>query len=75
MQQPNDDVLEQISGTCTTFLENNGLSPLLPIFETTTSTRGYGYIDEIGAIYCLMWNTPKLIISLGLNALGVKNEY
>ena len=37
---------------------------LIPIFQTSTTIPGYGHLDEISALYGLMWNTPKLMMSL-----------
>ena len=64
----------KISGNCRTFLEKNNLTLLIPIFEITTSARGYGDLDEVGTIYGLMWNTPGFVISLGLKALEFKDD-
>ena len=74
MLQPSEEVLKQISGTFKDFLEENNLSPLIPLFQRTQTSQGYGYLDEIGTLYGLLWNTPKFLISYGLNALGVKKD-
>lgn len=74
MPKPSEEVLTQISGTLEDFLEANNLSPLIPLFVRTQTIQGYGYLDEIGAIYGLIHNTPNLVISMALNALGVKKD-
>ena len=74
MQKPTEEVLNRTSGTFKTFLEKENLKPLIPLFLISHAAQGYGYIDEVGAIYGLMWNTPNLVISLALRSLGIKQD-
>ena len=74
MQQPRQSVLNRVVGTFKSFLERENLTPLIPLILVTQSTPGLGHVDEVGALYGLMWNTPKYIISLALRSLGVKKD-
>ena len=74
MQKPTEDVFNRTSGTFKEFLEKENLIPLIPLFLISHAAQGYGYIDEIGALYGLMWNTPNLVISLALRSLGIKQD-
>ena len=74
MQQPRQSVLKRVAGTFKSFLERENLTPLIPLFLVTQSTPGLGHVDEVGALYGLMWNTPKYIISLALRSLGVQKD-
>ena len=74
MQQPRQSVFKRVRGTFKSFLERENLTPLIPLFLVTQSTPGLGHVDEVGALYGLMWNTPKYIISLALRSLGVQKD-
>ena len=63
MLRPDDQTLHRISGTFKHFLDDFDLMILLPLFELLHTAQGYGYVDEIGALYGLMWNTPEYVIS------------
>ena len=39
----------------------NKLQVLIPLFQASTTIQGYGHLDEISALYGLMWNTPNFI--------------
>ena len=54
MRKPDDTVLKRVSGTFKEFLEREGLKDLLPTFLILNAAQGYGYLDEIGALYGLM---------------------
>ena len=54
MQKPEKDVFEKISGTFEQFLDRNNLKQLVPLLRRTNAAQGYGYVNEIGAIYGLM---------------------
>ena len=72
MLKPNKAVLERTSGTFTTFLEKENLEPLIPLFLLTYTSMGYGYLDEVGSLYGLIWHTPNLVISAAFKVLGVE---
>ena len=67
MQQPSKETLRETSGIFSDFLKKNELEILVPLMEVSLTQMGYGYIDEIGTLYGLMWNTPKLVLSMVLN--------
>ena len=53
-----------IRGTFREFLTRNKLHTLEPLFHAVVTQQGYGHIDEISALYGLIWNTPKLMCSM-----------
>ena len=72
MQKPTAFVLNKTSGTFQDFLNREGLQPLIPYFLITQTAQGYGYIDEIAALYGLMWNTPDFVISIAFRILQIE---
>ena len=74
MQEPTDDIYAKITGTFKDFLDRNNLAVLEPLLQRTNAAQGYGYINEIGALYGLMWNTPQLLISFGMGTLQIKQD-
>ena len=74
MQKPNDHILSKTSGNFKTFLEGEELAPLIPLFILSHTAQGYGYLDEIGALYGLMWNTPALVSTVALRAVGISQD-
>ena len=74
MQKPTALVLNKTSGTFKDFLERESLQPLIPYFLISQTAQGYGYIDEIAALYGLMWNTPALVISIAFRTLKVEMD-
>ena len=48
--------------------------PLFSIFEASTTVQGYGYLDEISALYGLIWNTPKFMMGFIWRLYGKPNK-
>jgi len=59
--QPSKNILASISIPFLSWLKQNNLDILIPIFRLFQSAQGYGYLENIPAFYALMWNTPKVI--------------
>ena len=70
MPRPSADVLYRIRGTFLDFLKREKLLTLVPYFLITQTVQGYGYLDEVGALYGLMWNNPKFVVTSALRAVG-----
>ena len=70
MPRPTEAVLNTINGTFEAFLKRNNLTPLIPVFHMSQTMPGYGYLDEIGTLYGLLWNTPNVVLTTVLNLLG-----
>ena len=72
MRQPSEDVMQRTSGSFYEFLEREGLLALVPVMEVSVTVMGYGRLDELGALYGLQWNTPKVIAAMvaHLNQVG-----
>ena len=62
-----------IKGTFEEFLHRNNLIILSPLFHASHTVQGYGHIDEIAALYGLMWNTPNVMLALKGRVLGKTN--
>lgn len=52
------------------FIQRNKLKALVPIFQISLTMQGYGHLDEIAALYGVMWNTPKFINGFKARLLG-----
>ena len=73
MQEPDEKTLrESLNGTFLSFLEKEGLQAMEPILKISNELQGYGYLDEISALYGLLWNKPKFMYSYVLRSLGIK---
>ena len=69
MLQPSAEVMARVRGTFLDFLDRENMLALLPVFKFSHELQGYGYVNEISALYGLIWNNPKLIIVSALRAL------
>ena len=74
MPRPRPDVLQKLDCTYMDFLKTNELEGLRPLLLLTHTLQGYGYLDEVAALYGLMWNTPFLMKSLLDLASGKETE-
>ena len=74
MMRPNESTLSLLNVTLKSFLEREGLTTLIPVFNRIHVGAGYGYLDEVGALYGLIWVTPNFLISIGLRALGIHQD-
>ena len=74
MMRPNETTLSLLNVTLKSFLEREGLTTLIPVFNRIHVGAGYGYLDEVGALYGLIWVTPNFLISIGLRALGIHQD-
>ena len=72
MPRPSEETLKELNCSYWTFLKRNELDGLRPILLLTHTLQGYGYLDEIGAFYGMMWNTPFFMQSLLALASGQK---
>ena len=69
MQKPTPEVMYRIRGTVLDFLKRENLLGMIPVFQATLTMSGYGHIDEVGALYGLIFYNPKLAVSAALAAL------
>lgn len=70
MRRPSSDVLHRISGTFLEFLEREDLLVVAPVVSLTITSFGYGQLDQISAVYGLIWNEPRLMVAAVLQAAG-----
>ena len=69
MLRPSEEVLYRTRGTLLEFLQREDLEPMRIVFKTTNEMTGYGYIDEVSALYGLMWNKPKFMYAYAMRLL------
>jgi len=44
------------------YLIKNNLDSLIPMFSLANTVQGYGYIEDVPAIYGLWWNSPEEVL-------------
>lgn len=71
MEKPEPSIMNRIRGTFLDFLQRENLEPMKIIFKTSHEVQGYGFIDEISALYGLMWNKPAFIAVYGFRTLKI----
>merc|ERR1711892_102831 len=74
MPKPSSDVLYRLRGTFMDFLERENLETLATIFVLSHTMPGYGYLDEIGALYGVMWCDPLFLVASSLRAVGLDED-
>ena len=57
MPRPSKEVLKELDCSYMAFLKRKGLDSLRPFLQLTLTVQGYGYLDEISALYGLMYHT------------------
>lgn len=62
--RPSAEVLHLTRGTFMEYLERNNITILKSIFISSNTIQGYGHLDEISALYGLIWNTPEFLLGL-----------
>lgn len=70
MPEPKTTTKYAIRGTFMEFLKRNKLDDLRDLFIATFSLQGYGQLDEVSALYGLMWHTPNFMSKLILTLTG-----
>ena len=70
MPQPDLQTMGRCRGTYKDFLVREGLTPMIPLLRRSNELQGYGYLDEVSALYGLMWQNPKWMASVALIYLG-----
>jgi hypothetical protein len=69
MKKPSVEIMDRTRGTFLEFLTREDLLPLMPVFLCAFTVQGHGYLDEVSAIYGLIWNTPKFVVNILLRIL------
>lgn len=70
MRKPAPSTMNILDCTFSKFLSKYNISVLKPIFIASHTTQGYGHLDEISALYGLMWNTPNFLKGLAGKLVG-----
>ena len=61
MNRPSKEVLKQTNMTFFEYLKKIDAEVLEALFMCTQTAQGYGHIDEIPALYGLLWMTPNFL--------------
>ena len=69
MRKPSNAVMKRIRGTFLEFLQREDLEPMKIIFKSSHENFFYGWIDEVSALYGLIWNKPKFMMVYALRLL------
>lgn len=64
MPEPSEHTKSKISGSFYDFLKRNELEDLKDLLTASFTLQGYGQLDEVPALYGLLWNTPRLMQSI-----------
>ena len=71
MEKPKPSIMNRIRGTFLDFLQRENLEPMKVIFKSSHVIAGYGFIDEVSALYGLMWNKPAFISPYAFRLLRI----
>ena len=76
MEKPKPSIMNRIRGTFLDFLQRENLEPMKVIFKSSHVLGGYGFTDEVSALYGLMWNKPDYISTFAFRILRIppRNE-
>ena len=69
MERPSVGTLNSLNMTFLNFLKANNIEAMKIILQISNELQGYGYLDEISALYGLIWNKPKFMYSYVLTAV------
>jgi len=72
--RPSKEVLNRLRGTIKDFLAREGLEGLTPIFKLLLSLPGYGYINELGATYGVIWVSSATILLFIDSLIGLARQ-
>ena len=74
MRRPYRQTMDTLRCSFERFLMKNNLLVLKPIFIASHTVQGYGHLNEISALYGLMWNTPSYIQALAERFILIKSD-
>ena len=74
MLKPSDEIMNRVRGTFLEFLQREDLEPMKVVFKTSHELQGYVYLDEISALYGLLWNKPKFMYAYAWRLLQQPQE-
>ena len=72
MPRPGPAVVYRTRGTFLDFMRREKLVALIEVFDLVHTKWGYGYLDEVSAVYALMWNTPEAVLPVVLGSNSVR---
>ncbi|XP_033763200.1 polyenoic fatty acid isomerase-like [Pecten maximus] len=64
MPRPSSVVLSQLNMTFLEFLKFHDIEVLKGLIVSAMTAQGYGHIDEISALYGMMWVTPRFLTAV-----------
>jgi len=74
MEKPKPSIMNRIRGTFLDFLQRENLEPMKVILKTSHEVGGYGFIDEVSALYGLILNKPAFISTYAFLLLRIPPE-
>ena len=69
MQEPSTETLADLDSTFLAFLKKYNLEAMQIILQISNELQGYGYLNEVSALYGLIWNKPKFMFGYLLSSL------
>ncbi|XP_060075317.1 uncharacterized protein LOC132555000 [Ylistrum balloti] len=73
MPRPNRTVLDATDKNFLKFLQEHDIEILKALFLPAATMQGYGHVDEISALYAMMWLTPNFLLGLLQRTNGESN--
>ncbi|XP_033763199.1 uncharacterized protein LOC117344537 [Pecten maximus] len=73
MPRPDRTVLAATNMTFLDFLRKHDIEILKALFIPAATMQGYGHVDEISALYAMMWLTPKFLLGIIPRTDGTRN--
>lgn len=64
MPRPSNEILSQLNMTFLEFLRVHDIEVLKGLITSAMTAQGYGHIDEVSALYGLMWVTPRFLTAV-----------
>ena len=70
MQEPSTETLAaDLDSTFLSYLKKYNLEAMKIILQISNELQGYGYLNEVSALYGLIWNKPKFMFGYLLRSL------
>ena len=70
MQEPSSETLAaDLDSTFLSFLKKYNLEAMKIFLQISNELQGYGYLNEVSALYGLIWNKPKFMFGYLLRSL------
>lgn len=68
------DIITDTNMSFAEYLKQHGFEDLVPVFSLANTVQGYGYIEEVPALYGLWWNSPDEVKGFLLSAVHIVEQ-